>query len=95
MSPSSTVHGGLYDTKYVTFELLLHTAFVADEIWGYCLNQLVAIQSKRALRFPRISVTYAEVALQPNRKSGVGRTWKQVEHCLHPSVNLDHNHNLI
>ena len=33
MSPSSTVHGGQYDTKYVTVELILHAAFVADEIW--------------------------------------------------------------
>ena len=33
-SPSSTVHGGQYDTKYVTFELLLHAVFVADEILG-------------------------------------------------------------
>ena len=43
MSPSSTVHGGQHGTKYVTFELLLHAAFVADEIWGFnaCLNQLV------------------------------------------------------
>ena len=32
MSPSSTVHGGQYDTKYVTFEYLLHAAFVADTI---------------------------------------------------------------
>ena len=35
MSPSSTVHGGQHDIKYVTFELLLQAAFVADEIWGY------------------------------------------------------------
>ena len=28
MSPSSTVHGGQHDTKYVTFELLLHAAFI-------------------------------------------------------------------
>ena len=41
MPPSSTVHGGQHDTKYVTFELLLHAAFVADEIWVLCLNQLV------------------------------------------------------
>ena len=34
MSPSSTVHDGQHDTKYVTFELLMHAAFVADEIWG-------------------------------------------------------------
>ena len=38
MSPSSTVHGGRHDTKYVTFELLLHAAFVADEIWGFTLE---------------------------------------------------------
>ena len=42
MSPSSTVHGGQHDTKYiyiyVTFELLLHAAFVADEIWGDMLE---------------------------------------------------------
>ena len=28
MSPSSTVHGDLYDTRYVTFEELLLVAFV-------------------------------------------------------------------
>ena len=33
MSP--TVQGGQHDTKYVTFELLLHVVFVADEIWGF------------------------------------------------------------
>ena len=33
MPPSSTVHGGQHDTEYVTFELLLHAAFVADETW--------------------------------------------------------------
>ena len=34
-SPSSTtVHGGQHDAKDVTFELPLHAAFVADEIWG-------------------------------------------------------------
>ena len=35
MSPSSTVHGGQYDTKYVTFECLLqHVALMGDIIWG-------------------------------------------------------------
>ena len=38
MSPSCTVHGGQYDTKYVTFELLLNAAFVADEIWVFTLE---------------------------------------------------------
>ena len=38
MSPSSTVHGGQHDAKYVTFEVLLHAAFVADEIWGFMLE---------------------------------------------------------
>ena len=37
MSPSSTVDGGQHDTKYVTFELLLHAAFEADEIRGVML----------------------------------------------------------
>ena len=35
MSPSSTVHGGQHDTKYVAFESLMHVAFVADEVWGF------------------------------------------------------------
>ena len=39
MSPSSIVHGGQHDTKYVTFELLMHAAFVADENWGFMLEQ--------------------------------------------------------
>ena len=38
---SSTVHGGLHDTKYVTVELLLHVAFVADEIWGDTLEPVL------------------------------------------------------
>ena len=52
MSPSSTVHGGQHDAKYVAFELLVHAEFVADEIWGFCLNQLVgAIPKYQAWRF--------------------------------------------
>ena len=47
MSPSSTVHGGQHNTKYVAIELLLHVAFVADEIWGLMLNQLVKIFNKQ------------------------------------------------
>ena len=38
MSPSSTVHGGQHDTKYVTFQFLMHAAFVADEIGGFMLE---------------------------------------------------------
>ena len=38
MAMSSTVHGGQHDTKYVTFELPMHAAFVADEIWGFMLE---------------------------------------------------------
>lgn len=38
MPPSSTVHGGQYDTKHVTFELLSHAGFVADENWGDMLE---------------------------------------------------------
>ena len=35
MSPTFTVHRGQHDTKCVPFELLIHAAFVADEIWGF------------------------------------------------------------
>ena len=38
ISASSTDDGGQHDTKYVTFELLMHAAFVADEIWGFMLE---------------------------------------------------------
>ena len=40
MSPSSTaVHGGQHDTKYVTFELLLHAAFIrGSRNWGDMLE---------------------------------------------------------
>ena len=43
MSPSSTVHGGQHDVKYVTFELLLH---LHSWLTKYlCLNQLVLLWS--------------------------------------------------
>ena len=38
ISASSTDDGGQHDTKYVTFELLMHAAFVADEIWGFMIE---------------------------------------------------------
>ena len=38
MSPSSTVHCGQDETKYVTFKLLMHAAFVVDEIWVFLLE---------------------------------------------------------
>ena len=41
MSPSSTVHGGQYDTKYVTYEYVLHAVFVTGTTAGDSLNQLV------------------------------------------------------
>ena len=37
MSPS-IVHGGQHDAKYVIFDLLLHAAVVADDIWGFMLE---------------------------------------------------------
>ena len=43
MTPSSIVHGGQHDTKYVTFEMLLRAAFVAEEFRVLCLNQLVLV----------------------------------------------------
>ena len=47
MSPSSTVHGGQHDTKYVTFELLLHAAFVANEIWDFMLEPARSRRNRR------------------------------------------------
>ena len=41
MSPSPTVQGGQHDTKYVAFKLLMHTAFLAHEIWGFMPEPLV------------------------------------------------------
>ena len=38
MPPSSTVHGGQRDTIYVTFELRLHAAFVADDFFFLMLE---------------------------------------------------------
>ena len=38
MSPSSTFHGGQHDTKYLTVDLLMHAAFLSDEIWGFMLE---------------------------------------------------------
>ena len=38
MSSSSTVHGGQYDTKYMTFEYLLQAAFVGGRISVVCLE---------------------------------------------------------
>ena len=39
MSLSSTVHGGQHDTKYVTFELLMHAAFSwLTKFWGFMLE---------------------------------------------------------
>ena len=46
MSLSFTVHGRQHDTKYVTFELLLHAAFVADEIWGFMLEPARTLRYK-------------------------------------------------
>ena len=44
---SSTVHGGQHDTTHVTFELLMHAAFVADKNWGFMLEPArVCIHSK-------------------------------------------------
>ena len=48
MSPSSTVHGGQHDTKYVTFELLMHAVFVADETWAFVLEPSLIVRVSAA-----------------------------------------------
>ena len=51
MSPSST-DGGQHDTKYVTFELLLHAAFVADKIWGFMLEFITSYHKDESFGIP-------------------------------------------
>ena len=50
MPPSSTVHGGQHDTKYVTFELPLHAVFVADGICGFMLDPARSVHMARHTR---------------------------------------------
>ena len=38
MPPASTICGGQHDTKYVTFEWLLHAVLVVDRIWGFVVE---------------------------------------------------------
>ena len=38
MSHASTICGGQHDTKYVTFEWLLHAVLVVDRIWGFVVE---------------------------------------------------------
>ena len=56
MSPSSTVHGGQHDTKYVTFELLLHAAFVADEFRDFMLEPARTSISDAADALPSVAM---------------------------------------
>ena len=69
MSPSSTTllfMTGQHDTKYVTSELLLDAAFVADEIGVIRVNQLVGMLQYRYWytvdfyrgNYPRVPVKY-------------------------------------
>ena len=51
MSPSSTVHGGRHDTKYVAFESVMHAAFVADEIWGFMLEPARTLKKYLVIMF--------------------------------------------
>ena len=69
MSPSSTVHGGQHETKYVTFELLLimHATFVADEIWGFMPNPARIICSYRCC-----GIIYANISKDTRGARGLG-----------------------
>ena len=52
MTPSYAVHDGQHDTEFVTFVLLVHAAFVADEIWGFVL------EPARIVLIFRLSISY-------------------------------------
>ena len=73
MSPSSTVYGGRHDTKYATFELLLHAGPVADEKWGImlepartCHGSIVCPLSHGSIVCP---LTTRLCSVQPNSKA--------------------------
>ena len=51
MPSFSTVHGGQYDTKYVTFQVRLHAAFVAETCWGGKLKSARTPESDRTKRY--------------------------------------------
>ena len=63
MSSSSTVHGSQHDTKYVTFALLMHAAFVPDEIWGMPEPARSSVQQRYPLP-PQL--TPADIILHPS-----------------------------
>ena len=68
MSPSSTVHGGQHDTKYVTFELLLHAAFVADEFRDFMLEPARTSISDAADALP--SVAMVQIGIRVSYRCG-------------------------
>ena len=78
MSPPSTVHGGQHDTKYVTFELLMHAAFVADEIWGFMLEQA------RIQILYNISQRKVRIQMDLDRDLSVTRAGKSHHGCQSP-----------
>ena len=71
MSPSFTVHGGQHDTKYVTFELLTHAAFVADEIWGFMREPARSRKTKTSAFFRVVTLlNTGYLHLNPNVSHG-------------------------
>ena len=62
MSPSSTVHGGQYDTKYMVFEYTLRAAFVVDAACFLSLNQPVPCTYETYL-FGRVNAHFSIIML--------------------------------
>ena len=68
MAPPSVVHGGQYDTKYETFELLFHAAFVADTTWKSRLEPAVnRSSSSYSKSLPRYMLLYRTYYLSLRR----------------------------
>ena len=73
MSLSSIVHGGQHDTKYVTFELLSHAAFVADAIWGGMLKPARTTSCCNSNLKPRMRGRHCIILVERARVAFPGR----------------------
>ena len=91
MLPSSTPHGGQHDTRYVTFELILHAAFVADEIWGFIHEPArSSIQQEPGIKGSTLSNT-AVVESHATCARVIVRT-THITHIIHKHMQCQHTY---
>ena len=73
MPPSSTIHGGQHDTKYVNFELLVHAAFVVDEICGFILEPARTLNQSKTAQDMESYIRCSTYPKHPLSRMGCGR----------------------